>query len=200
MNDISENELTRVRLRFIDLIKSFFDSSPDSERLSRWRGTFSALTKEKITPEIDQQIKTLNTLLTDKKLEDLIDEYYTLFIDPFSKNLLNLTASYHIDGRSHGDSLITLRQFLHDTEISLTPIVKQPEDSLVVMFDILATLIEQHEEKDTENRQKELLLSYLIPALDLISQQAEMNPAAVFYETCLSFCNAYLNLEKSLLH
>ena len=81
MKELNDKDLILVRLRFIDLMKSFFISQPDAERLSRWRGTFAALIKDQVSPEIDSAARELNEQLISKKLEDLQDEYYALFTD-----------------------------------------------------------------------------------------------------------------------
>ncbi|MDX9897185.1 MAG: hypothetical protein RBS34_17185 [Desulfofustis sp.] len=41
MDDLNR-DIIKTRLRFLDLIKSFFLEPPDAERLSRWRGMFHA--------------------------------------------------------------------------------------------------------------------------------------------------------------
>ena len=146
MNDINDKELILVRLRFLDLIKSFFISTPDSERLSRWRGTFAALVKDPVTPEVDKAARELNNLLSSKKLEELQDEYYALFTDPFSESHLNMMASHYIDGRNYGDTLIALRQFLHDAEVQVDNSLNDSEDSLSVLLDVLVTLVELEKE------------------------------------------------------
>ena len=200
MQDITDKELYRTRLRFIDIIKSFFISPPDSERFSRWRGTFAALSKESITKEMDRHTSTLTTLIGSKKLEDFTDEYYALFIDPFSETPLNLTASYHLDGRSQGESLINVRQLIHDADIGIDPTVKLPEDSLPVMMDILSTLIDQEADgSNTRHFQEKLINDLLTPSLNRMVQVAENNPIAEFYRACLEFCSAYIRLEKDLV-
>jgi len=199
MDELNDKELTQVRLRFLDLIKSFFISSPDAERLSRWRGTFAALVKDQISPDVDQAVRALNTQLTEKKLEDLQDEYYALFIDPFSEDHLNLMASYHIDGRNYGDTLIAFRQYLFDSGIDVTHSGSDSEDSLAIMLDTLVTLIELEKNgEDTADKQRELLEDFLLPSVTHFSKAAARNSSAMFYEACISFCRGYLFLEKSL--
>lgn len=200
MQEITDKELFRTRLRFIDIIKSFFISPPDSERFSRWRGTFAALSKESITKEMDRHTSTLASLIGSRKLEDLADEYYALFTDPFSETPFNLTASHHLDGRNHGESLIAIRQLIHDADIGVDPAVKMPEDSLPVMMDILSTLVEQ-EAAGQENSgfQEKLINELLIPSLTRMVKEAENNKTAEFYHACLEFCSAYIRLEKDLV-
>ena len=200
MNDINDKELILVRLRFLDLIKSFFITPPDSERLSRWRGTFAALVKDSVTPEVDKTAKELNYLLSSKKLEELQDEYYALFTDPFSESHLNMMASHYIDGRNYGDTLIALRQFLHEAEVQVDNTLNDSEDSLSVLLDILVTLVELEKEgEDTSERQYQLITSFLLPAIEHLFEAANNNNTALFYRSCMHFCRGYLNLEKSLI-
>ena len=199
MKELNDKDLILVRLRFIDLMKSFFISQPDAERLSRWRGTFAALIKDQVSPEIDCAARELNDQLTSKKLEDLQDEYYALFTDPFSENHLNMMASHYIDGRNYGNTLIDLRQFLHESAIQVDNSLNDSEDSLLVMLDILATLVEQ--EKNGENtsfKQSDLVNNFLLPVIDHLSKSAAENQSAHFFDGCIRFCKGYLNLEKSL--
>lgn len=199
MKELNDKELLLVRLRFLDLIKSFFISQPDAERLSRWRGTFAALVKDPVTPEIDSAARELNKQLTSKKLEDLQDEYYALFTDPFSENHLNMMASHYIDGRNYGNTLIALRQFLHDTSINVENSLGDSEDSLVVMLDILVTLVDQQKQgDDNSEEQGKLVNDFLLPCIDHLSKSAAQNQSAHFFEGCIRFCKGYLNLEKSL--
>ena len=199
MKELNDKDLILVRLRFIDLMKSFFVSQPDAERLSRWRGTFASLVKDQVTPEIDTAARDLNSQLTSKKLEDLQDEYYALFTDPFSENHLNMMASHYIDGRNYGNTLITLRQFLHDSSINVDNSLGDSEDSLPVMLDILITLVEQEKNgDDTSLMQSELVNNFLLPCIDRLSKSSAENQSAHFFDGCMRFCKGYLNLEKSL--
>ena len=200
MKELNDKELLLVRLRFLDLAKSFFIDQPDAERLSRWRGTFAALVKDQVTPEIDRTARELNTQLTSKKLEDLQDEYYALFTDPFSESHLNLMSSHYIDGRNLGSTLISLRQFLHDSSIHVDNSLGDAEDSLPVMLDILVTLVEQEKNgDDTSLKQGELLNDFLLPCIEHLAKSAADNATADFFDGCIRFCKGYLYLEKSLV-
>jgi len=192
-------EVTRIRLRIIDLIKSFFVSPPDAERLSRWRGTFAALAGEQISPKIDTCIRAMNRKIADKKLEQLQDEFYTLFTDPFSEHQLNLMASHHFEGRNFGQTLIAAKQFFIDADIDKAAQVKESEDSLPVLIDALATLIEKNRDgHDNDHLQARLVQDFLYPLTDHLTRAADTNQAADFYAVCLAFSNGYLALEQEL--
>lgn len=197
--ETTDREVLIIRLRLIDLIKSFFLDKPDAELLSRWRGTFAALSKEQISPQLDKAVRDVSRQLNEKNLETIRDEYYALFIDPFGEHQVNLLASYYFDGRNYGETLIQIREMLSTAEVAKDLEVKEPEDSLVVMFDLLATLIEMEKDGDqTSSTQQQLVAEYLVPFLEKLGPVINNNPAADFYAGVVEFIIGYLDLEKGL--
>lgn len=195
----TNTEVMRIRLRMIDLIKSFFVNSPDAERLSRWRGTFAAMAGEQISPILDKAVRELNAQLTTKKLEDIQDEYYALFTNPFGENQLNLIASQYFDGRNYGETLISVRDFLNQAQMVKIDSVIDPEDSLPVLIDMLGTLLEMEKHgQNTEQMQQILVNEYLIPFMGKLAPAVEKNPSADFYQRCIAFIVGYLDLEKGM--
>lgn len=202
MMDSDDREILQVRLRFIDLIKSFFIDQPDAERMSRWRGTFSALTKEQVSPGFDRSVKEIHRFLETKNLHELQDEYYHLFTDPFSEEQINTAASFYMDGRSYGQTLVELRSYLAEAGFEKKEEVSEAEDSLVVMLDVMTRLIE--EEKNTgsvqvKELQAKLLWKYLVPFSEKLTEACEAQESAEFYQACCAFYVSYLDLEKGFL-
>ncbi len=202
MMDSNDREILQVRLRFFDLIKSFFLSQPDAERMSRWRGTFSALTKEIISPGFDKSVKEIHQFLESKNLHELQDEYYHLFTDPFSEEQVNTAASFYIDGRSYGQTLVDLRSLLAEAGLERKAEVSEAEDSLVVMLDIMIRLIE--EEKNTgsdlvKDLQTKLLWNYLVPFSEKLTDACKARESAQFYQACSTLFAGYLDIEKGFL-
>ena len=197
--ETTDREIIIIRLRVIDLIKSFFIDKPDAELLSRWRGTFSALAKEQISPQLDKAVREVSSQLGEKSLEEIQDEYYSLFVDPFSEHLVNLLASHYFDGRNYGETLVHIREMFAAARVVTDSGVKEPEDSLVVMFDLLGTLIEM--EKDGEQTgaaQQQLVINYLSPFMEKLGPVIKANPSADFYTAVAGFIVGYLDLEKGL--
>ena len=118
MNDLSDRELNAVRLRILDLIKSFFIDEPDESKVNTWKEVVTSLSNEKINPAMDAAVRQLNDLLSRMQLEELKEEYYELFIDPFSEHIVQTTLSYYVDGHDFGQSLVDLRRFLLKAEIT----------------------------------------------------------------------------------
>jgi len=201
MNDLSDKDLIRVRRRFLDIIKSFYIENPDAERMSRWRGFFAALIKERVNPIMDTAVKELDRLLTDIKLDGIQDEYYELFTNPFGEHLAKTTLSYYVDGHEFGQTLVHFRSFLREADLVKKDNIDESEDSVVFMLDVLATLIDE-EKDDPDNartRQTELLSEYLDPLTVHFSQAMKRNEKARFYEACTKFLAGYIDLEKGLI-
>jgi TorA maturation chaperone TorD len=199
MSISEDKQLVRIRLRLLDLLKSFFAQEPDADRMSRWRGIFTALAENRINPELDEGVRQLRQMLETKKLEDLKDEYYALFVDPYNEQPVELNASHYLDGKSFGPSLVQYRQLLKEARLVKENDVTEPEDHLVLMLDALATLIEEAETEETQEQQAKLITGFLQPMALAMKKQLSTNSQAGFYLSCTVFLNGYLDLEQGLL-
>jgi len=202
MEELNERDLLRVRLRFLDLSKSFFLGEPDAEKISRWRGTFSALVKEQVSPGFDRIVKKLSGSLNSKNLKELQDEYYNLFVNPFEGTLVNTCASFYFDGRSFGQSLVEIRGLLNEAGLQKTGSVTEPEDSLVVMLDSFSSLVEEEKtnsEEVVKQLQRRLFTEFLYPFSTKFCEALRENKEADFFALCGIFLNEYLDLERGLL-
>ena len=200
MQQLSDRELNRVRLRFLDLGKSFFTAEPDAEIMGRWRGIVTALGQQAISSSMDQAVQILGQMLAEMNLDQIREEYYTLFVDPFSEYQVDLAASCYIDGRRYGRTLVTFRDFLKQADIGKYRDITESEDSLVIMLDVMVTLIEENDKQAVENTplQKKLLETFLLPMTTLLNARLHENPAARFYAGCSDLLTAYMDLEKAL--
>ena len=202
MNEMNDSELVRIRLRFIDLVKSFFVEEPDAEKMSRWRGTFSALSREQISPRFDSAVKEISRALAVKTLEELQGEYYQLFTDPFEGAQIASNASYYFDGRSYGQALVAMRDLMKDAGLVKVEEVSEPEDSLVVMLDTFASLVEEEKKESTakvKELQARLLEEFLEPFAEKFTAKLKENKQCDFYYLCCRVLGGYLDLEKSLV-
>jgi TorA maturation chaperone TorD len=200
MSSNSDRDIARVRLRFIDLVKSFFLEEPEAEKFSRWRGIFSALSSEPVNKDLDQAVSRIVEMLDSVGLQDVQDEYYSLFDDPFSEHRVSLSASFYIDGKSHGQTLAEFRGFLAEANIEKAEFVREAEDTLPVMVDCLASLIELEKEDEPRARRLQVVLvkQYLVPLATQLSQAFKKNDKAVFYEACGQFLLGYAELDQAL--
>lgn len=202
MEQITDKDLFRARLLFVDLIKSFFQSEPDAENFSRWRGTFSSLTKEQINPLFDGAVRDLVRLLNEKTLTDIQTEYYELFTNPFGDSQINNMASFYLDGRSFGQTLVSLRGLLVEAGIEREEGVVDSEDSLPMLLDIFACLIDEEKNSGDDSVrvfQAKLLTDYLDPFAKKFSTEVGKTTRADFYKSCCQLLCGYLDLEKGLV-
>lgn len=202
MDEINDIELIRVRLRFIDLVKSFFLEEPDAETMSRWRGTFSALSKEQVSPRFDSAVQEISKALGEKDLEELQTEYYNLFTDPFDGAKIERNASYYFNGRSYGEALVEIRSLMYEAGLVKKDEINEPEDSLVVMLDTFASLVEEEKSGAAEKvkpLQARLLGEFLEPFSEKFTAQLKDNEQCDFYYLCCRVLGGYLDLEKSLV-
>ena len=202
MDELNERDLFRVRLRFLDLSKSFFQGEPDAEKISRRRGTFSSLAQEQVNPGFDRVVMELSTALSSKNLKELKEEYYTLFVDPFDGAPVNTCASFYFDGRSFGQSLVEIRDLFHEAGLQKAESVTEPEDSLVVMLDSFASLIEEEKTNggdSVKQLQTRLLTEFLYPFSNKFCEALAKNTETDFFAVCGRFLLEYLELERCLL-
>ncbi len=218
MSEKENREIRQVRLRLIDIIKSFYDGEPDERRVNRWRETFAALAKERISPSFDKNVLAVHALLGQVSLADIQEEFYALFVDPFGKNQMSTSASFYIDGKTHGQTLVALRSMLADLDVVKKEDVTETEDSIIIMLDIFSISFPCWSRKEVGLRLKRLRkhnLSYLknicclfqknysnpaekIQRLIFMQQSCRENPKADFYAACTDFFCGYLELEKGL--
>jgi TorA maturation chaperone TorD len=203
MDELNEQELFRVRLRFLDLLKSFFIAEPDAETMSRWRGTFSALTLELVSPRFDNGVKEISRALNDRTLKELQEEYHQLFVNPFDGGRVETTASYYLNGRNYDQALVDIRSLMMEAGIQKAQAVTEPEDSLIVMLDFFASLIEGEKlggREETRQFQRELLDRFLEPFTEKFTIALKENEHADFYYLCCQILGGYLDLEKKLVY
>jgi TorA maturation chaperone TorD len=197
---LTERNLIQVRLRFLDLIKSFFQDEPDAEKISRWRGFFAAISSEQINPVLDAAVNQLTQCLREKELQDIKNEYYALFIDPYSEHPLHLQATWYLDGRSFGPTLVKFRALLKQAGLIKQTHFADSEDSLPVLLDTLISLIEEEKSGgDTCPLQNQLVEDFLHPVANALTTAVQQNPQADFYQHCIIFLQEYTVLEKELV-
>lgn len=201
MSELTDKELNAIRLSVIDLIKSFFMDEPGEKKVITWREFISTLSSEKINPTMDSAVRKLDDMLANLKLDDLKNEYYELFTDPFSAHIVHTTLSYYADGHDFGQSLVDLRRFLLKSGVTRAEGLDESEDSLVFLLDILSTLIhdEENDIKEARNKQSELLKDFLNPFSAFFTSALAKNERANFYEACAAFFAGYVDLEKGLM-
>ncbi len=202
---IQERDLCRVRLRLIDLCKSFFDKEPDVEKLARWRGIFAALAGAEVDPAFDRESDEIAELLWKKSLPGLQREYFRVIAGPYDEpgdRPAVTVFSFHRNGCRFHETREGIRQLMEEAGIARAPAVAEPEDSLVVLLDILAVLVEEERTGEgwrARQLQGRLLVDYLVPLAHQMAGVLEENEHADFYLRCSRLLCSYLDLETELI-
>lgn len=200
MVNSADRELLRIRLRLIDLIKSFFFGEPDAEMLSRWRGIFAALVKQPAAPCVDGAAGEICRLLNTMSLSAIQREYAALFINQGNGERLPMTASRYLDGREFGMTLVRVREIMGEAGMFRRPGVIESEDSLPMLLDLFASLIEaEHEGRAVHEHRRCLLTEILLPMSQKVYETVEQRVHGGFYPACSRLLCGYLLLEKELI-
>jgi len=191
-----------VRLRLLDLFKSFFGEEPDAEKLARWRGIFAALARAQVSPAFDRGAGTIAGLLWEKSLNELQHEYCHVFTNPFVGRPVATTASFYRHGRNDGETLAGVLEIMAEAGLARDLSATAPADSLVVLLDILAALVEAEKDED-EQRARELsarlVADFLVPLAEDLTAALKANGHADFYLHCGRLLCGYLALEMELV-
>lgn len=203
MEDLKQNnEINVIRSFFYELIKISFYKEPDENYLN-FIGEFirnidsktyreSEYFSEKLGQMVDMFSFTISNLSTD----EIKDEYNELFINPFSNNLINTNASYYIDKKNFGDTLINLREFLQRNNLEKSANLNEPEDSITFLTDLMIYLINSN---DTSENQIELFENFINPLFLNIESVLKTNEKANFYKCIGYLIDFFLTLEKGYI-
>jgi len=200
-NEIKQENTTirQVRNFFYELSKSFFLEEPDQEKFIRWQKIIAHLAREAPNVTLAEAARQLSLALTELDASAVKNEYYDLFVNPFSHRLVNWTASFYVNGRNFGRKLVDIRQLMAEQGLVKEDAFKEPEDSLPVLLDLMARLIEIEDDLGDSGpaAQRQLLQEFLLPLADQMRQRLQADEKARFYPVCAEFLEAWLQLDES---
>lgn len=192
MNDLNR-DIIKTRLRFLDLIKSFLFEPPDAERLSRWRGTFFALSGTLGTTRLDAAIQTLAQRLENDRLTELQADYEHLFSPGSGFQALTLNADKEVAEEVFPNPDESLRTFF--AEAGLEP----ADASALTLLDAQISLIKSEKAGyPTAPWQARLVSAFLVPFFERFVLSLHSRRRASFYYDCCVFSLAYLEVEQAL--
>ena len=194
------DELIRMRILLYDLAKSLFVREPDMETCRKWKTIFGTFARMDALPELSSASENINEILDKKGCKGVLMEYHELFIDPYSKNHLNTTASWHADGRNYGPSLASVRQLMDEAGVEKDRGYPEPEDSVEVLMDTMIRLM-SHTEAEGENLdiQQRMFRDFILPLVQSLNQRMEQLHGFPFYRACASFLDAWLQIEHEFM-
>jgi len=146
---------------------------------------------------IGKSIKTLSKLASSLELPTIRDEYVRIFIGVGRGEILPF-ASYYLTGFLKDKPLAKLRNDMKEIGIQLAENVKEPEDHIASLFDMMSGLIlGKFSKKFSIGEQKDFFNKHLAPWVDLLMRDIESSRIAVFYSPIGTIGREFMEIERS---
>ena len=146
---------------------------------------------------IGKSIKTLSKLASSLDLPTIRDEYVRIFIGVGRGEILPF-ASYYLTGFLKDKPLAKLRNDMKEIGIQIQDNVKEPEDHIASLFDIMSGLIlGTFSKKFSIGEQRNFFNKHLATWADLLMRDIESSKIAVFYSPVGTIGREFLEIERS---
>ena len=171
-------QIKQTRTFFYELIKETFTREPDGIYFDKVKTLIDNLknAEEKIG-NLEFIIESFEEVFRNYTIENLKDEYNNLFVDPFNDNMINLNASYYLDGKNFGKTLVNIREFIWKLNLIKNEDVPYTEDSIGFLCDVMVYLIEH----GCNQTQMTLFVEYISPFWGKFSSALKENESSNFY-------------------
>jgi TorA maturation chaperone TorD len=185
------NNEDQLRADMYSFLANLLRAEPSAELVNQ-------LTKlESDESPIGKSIKTLSKLASSLDLPTIRDEYVRIFIGVGRGEILPF-ASYYLTGFLKDKPLAKLRNDMKEIGIQLAENVKEPEDHIASLFDMMSGLIlGKFSKKFSIGEQKEFFNKHLAPWVDLLMRDIESSRIAVFYSPIGTIGREFMEIERS---
>ena len=185
------NEEDQLRADMYSFLANLLRGEPDEKLVKQL--TFL---KSDDSP-IGKSIKTLSKLALSLDLSTIRDEYVRIFVGVGRGEILPF-ASYYLTGFLKDKPLAKLRQDMEKIGIRLEDNVKEPEDHIASIFDMMAGLIVgKFNKKFSIAEQRDFFNNHLAPWVDLLMRDIESSKIAVFYSPIGTIGKEFMEIERS---
>jgi TorA maturation chaperone TorD len=185
------NNEDQLRADMYSFLANLLRAEPSAELVGQ-------LTKlESDESPIGKSIKTLSKLASSLDLPTIRDEYVRIFIGVGRGEILPF-ASYYLTGFLKDKPLAKLRNDMKEIGIQLAENVKEPEDHIASLFDMMSGLIlGKFSKKFSIGEQKDFFNKHLAPWVDLLMRDIESSRIAVFYSPIGTIGREFMEIERS---
>ena len=185
------NNEDQLRADMYSFLANLLRAEPSSELVNQ-------LTKlESDDSPIGKSIKTLSKLASSLDLPTIRDEYVRIFIGVGRGEILPF-ASYYLTGFLKDKPLAKLRNDMKEIGIELAENVKEPEDHIASLFDMMSGLIlGKFSKKFSIGEQRGFFNKHLAPWVDLLMRDIESSRIAVFYSPIGTIGREFMEIERS---
>jgi len=185
------NNEDQLRADMYSFLANLLRAEPSSELVNQ-------LTKlESDDSPIGKSIKTLSKLASSLDLPTIRDEYVRIFIGVGRGEILPF-ASYYLTGFLKDKPLAKLRSDMKEIGIELAENVKEPEDHIASLFDMMSGLIlGKFSKKFSIGEQRDFFNKHLASWVDLLMRDIESSRIAVFYSPIGTIGREFMEIERS---
>ena len=188
--DIIDTE-DQLRADMYSFLASLLRTEPNAELVNQLTNL------ESDDSPIGKSIKTLSKLASSMDLPTIRDEYVRIFVGVGRGEILPF-ASYYLTGFLKDKPLAKLRNDMKEIGIELAENVKEPEDHIASLFDMMSGLIlGKFNKKFSISEQKDFFNKHLGPWVDLLMRDIESSKIAVFYSPIGTIGREFIEIERS---
>ncbi|WP_423839541.1 molecular chaperone [Vibrio mytili] len=185
MDNHQEQEQT-LRTEIYLILSALFRSAPSAEVIE----FLKSLEVESSQSAMQQAWLSLQQAANSTSSEDLEDEYQDLFIG-IGRGEVVPFASWHLTGSMMEKPLAEIRHDLKLLGIEREENVKEPEDHISALCEVMAMLTNEDEEL-----QQVVFNKHIAPWFNRFTRQLENAESANFYKPVSQLCQAFLTLEQ----
>ena len=197
MNSLELNQIAlideedQLRADMYSFLASLLRSEPSADLVKQL-----TLLKSDNTP-IGNAIKILAKLASSLDLHEIRDEYVKIFIGVGRGEILPF-ASYYLTGFLKDKPLAKLRNDMKEIGIEMSADVKEPEDHIASLFDIMSGIIlGKFDRKFSITEQRDFFNKHLAPWVELLMRDIEASKIAVFYAPVGTLGREFIEIERS---
>ena len=181
----------QLRADMYSFLASLLRTEPNAELVNQLTNLLSD------DSPIGKSIKTLSKLASSMDLPTIRDEYVRIFVGVGRGEILPF-ASYYLTGFLKDKPLAKLRNDMNEIGIKLAENVKEPEDHIASLFDMMSGLIlGKFNKKFSISKQKDFFNKHLGPWVDLLMRDIESSKIAVFYSPIGTIGREFIEIERS---
>ncbi|MFW8630474.1 TorD/DmsD family molecular chaperone [Vibrio natriegens] len=175
-----------LRTEIYLILSALFRSAPTEEMLE----FLKSLEVEPSASAMQQAWIALQLAAEKAERETLEDEYQDLFIG-IGRGEVVPFGSWHRTGSMMEKPLADIRHDLDLLGIERAENVKEPEDHISALCEVMAMLTDEE-----EGLQQAVFNKHLAPWFSVFTRQLENAESANFYKPAAQLCNAFLTLEQ----
>ena len=185
------NEEDQLRADMYSFLANLFRSEPDADLINQLQ------VLESDDSPIGKSIKTLSKLALSLDLPTIRDEYVRNFVGVGRGEILPF-ASYYLTGFLNDKPLSNLRADMADIGIVRVKGVKEPEDHIASLFDIMSGLIRGHFGRIFSTaEQADFFNKHIEPWAGLLMRDIEAAKTGLFYAPVGSIGKSFLEIESA---